>query len=90
MPRETTSSTPEILGLRLVKKTVNQDDTSAYHLFYADGVGSPGTDITFFDWPVGREDRGTHSITCTGFRVADSKSADLLEAPFHDAGCAAW
>jgi glyoxalase family protein len=63
-----------ILGLRLVKKTVNQDDTSAYHLFYADGLGSPGTDITFFDWPVGREDRGTHSITCTGFRVADSKT----------------
>ena len=42
------------LGLRLVKKTVNQDDVSAYHLFYADGLASPGTDITFFDWPVGR------------------------------------
>ena len=38
-----------VLGMRLVKKTVNQDDTSAYHLFYADGVGSPGTDVTFFD-----------------------------------------
>lgn len=59
------------LGLRLVKKTVNQDDTSAYHLFYADGVGSPGTDITFFDWPVGRERRGTHAVTRTGFRVKD-------------------
>jgi glyoxalase family protein len=58
------------LGLRLVKKTVNQDDVSAYHLFYADGIGSPGTDITFFDWPVGRERRGTHSICRTGFRVA--------------------
>ena len=42
----------ETLGLRLVKKTVNQDDTSAYHLFYADGAGSPGTDLTFFDWPT--------------------------------------
>jgi glyoxalase family protein len=42
----------EMLGLRLVKKTVNQDDTSAYHLFYADGAGSPGTDLTFFDWPT--------------------------------------
>ena len=62
------------LGLRLVKKTVNQDDTSAYHLFYADGVGSPGTDITFFDWPVGRERRGTHSVTRTGFRVANEES----------------
>ena len=62
------------LGLRLVKKTVNQDDTSAYHLFYADGVGSPGTDITFFDWPVGPERRGTHCITRTGFRVASEES----------------
>lgn len=59
----------EVLGLRLVKKTVNQDDTSAYHLFYADGIGSPGTDITFFDWPVGRERRGTHSICRTGLRI---------------------
>jgi glyoxalase family protein len=58
------------LGLRLVKKTVNQDDVSAYHLFYADGAGSPGTDITFFDWPARRERRGTHSIVRTGFRVA--------------------
>jgi glyoxalase family protein len=59
----------QTLGLRLVKKTVNQDDVSAYHLFYADGLGSPGTDITFFDWPVGRERRGTHSICRTGLRV---------------------
>ena len=64
------------LGLRLVKKTVNQDDVSAYHLFYADGIASPGSDITFFDWPVGRETRGTHAITRTGFRV---RSADDLE-----------
>ncbi|MDW8059689.1 MAG: ring-cleaving dioxygenase [Thermomicrobium sp.] len=41
----------QVLGLRLVKKTVNQDDVSAYHLFYADVVGSPGTEVTFFDWP---------------------------------------
>jgi len=39
------------LGLRLVKKTVNQDDLSAYHLFYGDLTGSPGTEVTFFDWP---------------------------------------
>src|SRR5829696_6052426 len=57
------------LGMRLVTKTVNQDDVSAYHLFYADGLASPGTDITFFDWPVERERRGTHSIVRTGFRV---------------------
>jgi glyoxalase family protein len=59
-----------VLGLRLVKKTVNQDDVSAYHLFYADGKASPGTDITFFDWPAAPEKRGTRSVTQTGFRVA--------------------
>ncbi|RAI34148.1 ring-cleaving dioxygenase [Rhodoplanes serenus] len=64
----------ETLGLRLVKKTVNQDDVSAYHLFYADGLASPGSDITFFDWPVGRERRGTRSIVRTGLRVAGETS----------------
>jgi glyoxalase family protein len=59
----------DVLGMRLVKKTVNQDDVSAYHLFYADGKGSPGTDLTFFDWPAARETRGTHSIVSTGLRV---------------------
>lgn len=57
------------LGLRLVKKTVNQDDVSAYHLFYADGLASPGSDITFFDWPAPRERRGSNSITRTHLRV---------------------
>ena len=64
----------QVLGLRLVKKTVNQDDVSAYHLFYADGEASPGSDITFFDWPVGPETRGTHSITRTGLRVRGEKA----------------
>jgi glyoxalase family protein len=59
----------QVLGMRLVKKTVNQDDVSAYHLFYADGVASPGSDLTFFDWPVGPERRGTHSVVQTGLRV---------------------
>ncbi len=62
----------QTLGMRLVKKTVNQDDVSAYHLFYADGLASPGTDITFFDWPVGRERRGTNSIVRTGLRVGSA------------------
>ncbi len=57
------------LGMRLVKRSVNQDDVSAYHLFYADAKGSPGTDLTFFDWPVPRERRGTRSITRTCLRV---------------------
>jgi glyoxalase family protein len=64
----------QTLGLRLVKKTVNQDDTSAYHLFYADGLASPGTDITFFDWPAPRERRGTRSVVSTGLRVASEAS----------------
>src|SRR5215470_3735476 len=41
----------QALGLRMVKKTVNQDDLKAYHLFYGDETGSPGTEVTFFDWP---------------------------------------
>ena len=60
----------QTLGMRLVKRSVNQDDTSAYHLFYADAKGSPGTDLTFFDWPVPPERRGTHAITRTHLRVA--------------------
>ena len=60
----------DTLGMRLVKKTVNQDDVSAYHLFYADGVGTPGTDLTFFDWPATPARRGTRSIVRTGLRVA--------------------
>jgi len=66
----------DTLGLRLVKKTVNQDDTSAYHLFYADGLASPGTDITFFDWPVQREQRGTNSVARTGLRVNGVESLE--------------
>ena len=39
-----------VLGMRLVKKSVNQDDPGTYHLFYADGEGAPGSDLTFFPW----------------------------------------
>jgi glyoxalase family protein len=62
------------LGMRLVKRSVNQDDVSAYHLFYADAVGSPGSDLTFFDWPVQPERRGTRSIVRTHLRVAGADS----------------
>lgn len=62
------------LGMRLVKRSVNQDDVSAYHLFYGDAVGSPGSDITFFDWPVPSERRGTRAIARTHLRV-DSPAA---------------
>src|SRR5678810_465816 len=60
----------QTLGMRLVKRSVNQDDVSAYHLFYADAVGHPGTDLTFFDWPVPRERRGTNSVVRTMLRVS--------------------
>ena len=64
------------LGMRLVKRSVNQDDVSAYHLFYADAKGSPGTDLTFFDWPVPRERRGTRSIVRTCLRVKGRASLE--------------
>jgi glyoxalase family protein len=59
----------QVMGMRLVKRSVNQDDVTAYHLFYSDAVGSPGNDLTFFDWRMQREQRGTHSIVRTGLRV---------------------
>ena len=60
----------QVLGMRLVKKTVNQDDVSAYHLFYADKLGSPGTDLTFFDWAMmGPNRNGPGSIANTALRV---------------------
>ena len=64
------------MGMRLVKRSVNQDDVSAYHLFYADAVGSPGTDLTFFDWSMPREQRGTNSVVRTCLRVS---GRDALE-----------
>jgi glyoxalase family protein len=72
--------------MRLVKRTVNQDDVSAYHLFYADGLASPGTDVTFFEWPVPRERRGTDSITRTGLRVAGEASLRWWRERFDAAG----
>jgi glyoxalase family protein len=76
----------DTLGMRLVKKTVNQDDTSAYHLFYADGVAAPGSDLTFFDWPVARERRGTHSIVRTALRIAGEKTLDWWKQRFTEKG----
>jgi glyoxalase family protein len=64
-----------ILGLRLVKKTVNQDDISTYHLFFADDVGSAGTDMTFFDFQgSSKAQKGTDEIAKTGFRVPSDQA----------------
>jgi len=68
----------QVLGLRLVTKTVNQDDPSSYHLFYGDETGSPGTDLTFFDIPRARRLRpGPGLITGTSLRV---RGREALEA----------
>ncbi len=76
----------QTMGMRLVKRSVNQDDVSAYHLFYADAKGTPGTDLTFFDWPVPRERRGTRSITCTSLRVAGEGTLGWWRERFHALG----
>ena len=66
----------QTLGMRLVKRSVNQDDVRAYHLFYADAKGTPGTDLTFFDWPVPAERRGTNCIARTSLRVAGAATLE--------------
>lgn len=76
------------LGMRLVKRSVNQDDVSAYHLFYADAKGSPGTDLTFFDWPAPRERRGTRSIVRTALRVDGHDSLAWWAERFDELGVA--
>ncbi len=61
-----------VLGLRLVKKNVNQDDLTTYHLFFADDRGNPGTDMTFFDFKgASAHVKGTNDISRTSFRVSD-------------------
>jgi glyoxalase family protein len=77
-----------VLGMRLVKRTVNQDDVSAYHLFYGDGQASPGSDITFFEWPVERERRGTHEIIRTALRVTGEATIRWWAARFAEKGVA--
>jgi glyoxalase family protein len=73
------------LGMRLVKRSVNQDDVSAYHLFYADAVGSPGSDLTFFDWPVQPERRGTRSVIRTCLRVNGAEALAWWAARLREA-----
>ena len=66
-----------VLGMRLVKKTVNQDDIQTYHLFFADDKGSAGTDMTFFDFPnIPKGTHGTNEIYKTAFRVPTDAALD--------------
>jgi glyoxalase family protein len=69
-----------VLGLRLVKKTVNQDDPTVYHLFYADELGSPGSDITFFEYPGVRRGRaGDGMVHTVEWRVGSQDALDFWE-----------
>src|SRR5947209_6603064 len=78
-----------VLGLRLVKKTVNQDVPSTYHLFYADEVGTPGTEMTFFEWPdVPAHQAGAGDVSATGFVVPDRAALDWWLQRFDAEGVA--
>lgn len=73
----------KVLGLRRVKKTVNQDDPSMYHLFYGDLTGSAGTELSFFEIPmVGRTRRGTNAITRIGLLVPSYDSLQYWKRRF--------
>jgi glyoxalase family protein len=75
------------LGLRLVKKTVNQDDPTVYHLFYADEVGSAGSDITFFEYPGARRGlAGAGMVYRVVWRVASMEALDFWEQRLGDRG----
>lgn len=75
----------KVLGLRLIKKTVNQDDTSSYHLFYGDEKGNPGTELTFFDIPMaGQTRRGVSSISALSLRVASDDALAYWKQRFEE------
>jgi len=78
-----------VLGLRMAKKTVNQDDPTVYHLFYADDRGSPGADLTFFEYPNARPGRdGAGMIHRIAFRVADGDALGFWAARLEGEGLA--
>lgn len=62
-----------VLGLRLIKLTINYDDPTTYHLYYGDGQGHPGTILTFFPWPGAMKGRiGTGQVTTTSFAIPEN------------------
>lgn len=77
----------EVMGLRLIKKTVNQDDTSVYHLFYGDEKGNPGTELTFFEIPMaGRNHDGNNSISAISLRVKNDDALAFWEKRLKEHG----
>ncbi|SIT79878.1 ring-cleaving dioxygenase [Edaphobacillus lindanitolerans] len=78
-----------VLGMRLVKKTVNQDDINTYHLFFADDRGNAGTDMTFFDFQgIPKGSHGTDEIHRTSFRVPDDAALGYWTKRFDRLGIA--
>jgi glyoxalase family protein len=78
-----------VLGLRLVKKSVNQDDPTVYHLFYGDEEGAPGNDITFFEYPGARQGKaGAGMVHTISWRVASPEAVDFWESRLADEGIA--
>ena len=76
-----------VLGLRLVKKTVNQDDPTVYHLFYADDRGSPGSDLTFFEYPGATQGRaGAGMVHRVVWRVASEEALDFWAERLQEVG----
>src|SRR5258705_3494636 len=79
-----------VLGLRMVKKTVNQDDPTVYHLFYGDDEGSPGMDLTFFEYPGAARGRpGAGMVHRIVWRVASSESLSFWQERLKAHGVAA-
>jgi glyoxalase family protein len=76
-----------LLGLRMVKKSVNQDDPTVYHLFYGDDEGSPGMDLTFFEYPgAARGSAGAGMVHRIVWRVGSPEALDFWEQRLRDAG----
>lgn len=77
----------QVMGMRLLKKTVNQDDVTAYHTFFGDEMSSKGNDITFFDFQgIQKSTRGTNAITSVGLRVPSDASLDYWVTRFNEKG----
>ncbi|TKX45192.1 MULTISPECIES: VOC family protein [unclassified Halorubrum] len=85
-PQRNLDTWVETLGLRLVKRSINQDDPGTYHFFYGDAEGTPGTSVTFFPWtdlPEGEV--GAGQVSRTAFRVPEG-SLDYWEDRFDERG----
>jgi Lactoylglutathione lyase and related lyases len=85
-PQQNVDFWAETLGLRLVKRSINQDDPSTYHFFFADAEGTPGTSMTFFPWEDIADGKiGSGQVSRTAFRVPEG-SLDFWEARFDEYG----